>query len=105
MMGDKYPSMEKIGKRLKRLREAKNLSQQFVATEIGVPPSTYRDWEYGKQIVGEPYSALADVLGVSVHELVTGQRICASEIMSSIDLFDTLIKKFRKDVLAVLSQR
>jgi len=32
--------------RIRKLREARNLSIRQVAKEVGVPASTYRDWEY-----------------------------------------------------------
>jgi transcriptional regulator with XRE-family HTH domain len=61
-----------ISKRIKELREAKNLTIKATAGYLGVPPSTYREWEQGTKISGEPYEALAELFGVSLHYLMTG---------------------------------
>lgn len=65
--------MESLDKRLKRLREKKGITVKQLCQEIGIPVTTYREWEYGRAITGEPYVALAQVLGVSVYELLTGK--------------------------------
>ena len=58
-----------IGNRLKKFRKAKGLSVKEVARHVGVAESTYRDWEYGRMIKGEPYLKIAEVLGVSLSSL------------------------------------
>ncbi len=55
--------------RLKKLRLAKGWSMKTAAEQIGVPVSTYRDWEYGNSIRGEPYKRIAQIFGVSLEEL------------------------------------
>ncbi|MBK8202439.1 MAG: helix-turn-helix transcriptional regulator [Bdellovibrionales bacterium] len=40
------------------------------ARRIGVPESTYREWEYGRKIRGEPYLQIAKTFGVSIEELL-----------------------------------
>lgn len=62
--------MESIGKRMERLRKAKKLSIKELAEQVNVPATTYRDWEYGREIKGEPYLKLAAALGVSLNELL-----------------------------------
>lgn len=66
--------MEDLGKRLTRLRLQKGLSVSDVARKVGVSPSTYREWEQGRQIKGEPYEKLASLFEVSLTELITGKR-------------------------------
>lgn len=65
--------MESLGKRLMRLRTNKNLSQAELARLIGVSSSTYREWELGRDIQGEPYMKLSEILEVSLTELLTGK--------------------------------
>lgn len=43
-----FEKQEKIAKRLKDLRESKNLTQAEVANMVGVTVKTYREWEIGK---------------------------------------------------------
>ncbi len=65
--------MSSLGKRLKRIRESKKLSISEVARAIGVSPSTYREWEYGREMKGEPYMKLAEIFGISLVKLMTGK--------------------------------
>ncbi len=58
-----------IGTRLKHFRKQKNLTVAEVARRIDVSESTYRDWENGRAIKGEPYVKLAAVFAVSLNEL------------------------------------
>lgn len=39
----------KFGKHLKTLRQQKNLTQQSIAKMLGVPVSTYANWEQGRR--------------------------------------------------------
>src|SRR6266436_7191692 len=54
---------------LKQFRESENLSQREVARRIGVNESTYRQWEYGTTISGEPYPKIAEAFGITLDEL------------------------------------
>ena len=66
--------MERLSQRLRRLRKERRLSIKEVANRVGIPATTYREWEYGRAIQGEPYPKLAEVLGVTLTELMTGKR-------------------------------
>lgn len=66
--------METFAQRLKRLRSISNLTSTQVAMELGISPSTYREWEYGRQITGLPYAKLAQVFNVSLSHLLTGEE-------------------------------
>lgn len=56
-----------IGYKIRRVREFKNLSQQYVADNLSVSQSTYSDMENGKIIVTEEKLAIiASILDVSV---------------------------------------
>lgn len=67
--------MSEFGKRLEKLRIREGLSVSEVARHISVSTSTYREWEYGRQIKGEPYEKLASILNVSLNELLTGKKL------------------------------
>ena len=62
--------MDAIGKRLTKFRKNKNLTQKEVATLLSVPTTTYRDWEYGRLIQGEPYLKLDEIFGVSLSDIL-----------------------------------
>jgi transcriptional regulator with XRE-family HTH domain len=56
-----------LGYKIRRVREFKNLSQQYVADKLSVSQSTYSDMENGKIAVSEEKLAMiANVLDVSV---------------------------------------
>ena len=92
--------METLGARLRRLRNEKNLSVKDVADSLGIPTTTYREWENGRKIVGEPYVGLSKLLEVSVYELITGEKIAASEFLTSIDLIEEELRKVKKYLLS-----
>ena len=72
----------KMANRLKKLRTDKRLTIRDVATALDVPISTYRDWEYGKAIRGEPYQKLAELFEVTLDELLIGYPREKPEFMS-----------------------
>lgn len=61
---------DSIARKLKELREARNLTIKETAKLIGVPESTYREWEYGRAIRGEPYLKIATAFDISLDELL-----------------------------------
>lgn len=85
--------------RLKRLRNENKLTVKEMSARIGVPESSYREWEYGRAITGgEHYIQIAKVLGLSVYELLTGNRppgrgMVLEEAKAIRELLDSLIAK------------
>ncbi len=61
--------MPTISKRLRTFRLISGLSMREAAKRIGVPETTYREWEYGRAIRGEPYIRIARTFGVSLDTL------------------------------------
>ena len=69
-----------------------------VAPAIGVAVSTYREWEYGRVIKGEPYSALAGVFEVGVSELLIGQPPIQSSIGSELEAVKKHLMQFERQL-------
>ncbi|MNT06136.1 hypothetical protein D3C72_1407900 [compost metagenome] len=64
---------------------------------MNIPVSTYRDWEYGKQIKGEPYVDLAKVLDVSLTELLTGRKEpIHTRIVTDLNEIARIVESIRK---------
>ena len=80
-----------LGARLKLLREKRGLTARQLADQIGVPVSTYREWEYGRAIVGEPYVAMSKALDVGVHELLTGESPSRTSYIAKIEKITTAL--------------
>lgn len=90
--------MEKIGLRMKRLRLQQGLSLTEVAHKAHVAVSTYREWEYGREIKGEPYVKIAQALNVTLYELLTGEKSKVSKISGEIAEIEEACKKLRKNL-------
>ncbi|MDE6471700.1 MAG: helix-turn-helix domain-containing protein [Clostridia bacterium] len=59
---DNKTAITKFSTRLKDLRKEKFLSQSEVAQKLGIPPSTYANWEQGRR---EP--SIADIYNIIEH--------------------------------------
>ena len=67
----------KIGKFIAECRKQKNLTQMQLAEKLGITDKAISKWERG---IAMPDSSimleLCEILGISVHELLSGERIC-----------------------------
>lgn len=66
--------METLGRRIARLRREKELKQEELATQLDISPQAVSKWENDQtcpDITALP--ALAEILGVTVDELLTGK--------------------------------
>lgn len=84
-----------LGERIKKAREDKKLTVSHVARKIGVSQSTYRDWEYGREIKGEPYIKIAEALGVSLTYVL---GVSKTETEDTIKEIGELIEKLQNHV-------
>lgn len=87
--------MTKISDRLKRYRYQKSYSLREVAEKLKVSQSTYRSWENGVAIGGEPYAKLAEIYEVTLHELMTGEE---SQISKQLLIIEEAIRVIRTSV-------
>ncbi len=76
----------KVANQLKKYRSLSGLSIVDCAGKVGVSQSTYRDWENGRSISGEPYVKIAKVLGVSLSELFGLTPKMISSELNSIEI-------------------
>lgn len=87
--------MERIGIRIQKLRVILGLTAKEVSQSIGVAESTYRAWESGRAIQGEPYVALSKILRISVYELLTGVPPDREAIMTPLHLIEAQLCKLK----------
>ena len=65
-----------IGKKIRELRIARNLTQEALAAELSVTPQAISKWETGKGLPDITLlESLAKALGVSLPELFSGTEI------------------------------
>ncbi len=65
---------EKLGARLKRLRQERKIAASEMARSLGVAATTYREWEKGRGLVAPPFLKMSKVLAISVTELLSGEK-------------------------------
>lgn len=87
--------METFADRLKKLRIQKNLSPKQMSTMTAIPLSTYREWEAGRQIKGQPYVKIAQALNVSLYELLTGECAQIHEAIEIVEKLEIDLKKLK----------
>jgi len=92
-----------IAKRLKELRTIKGLTIKEVAKELNLSPSTYRDWELGTQITGEPYKKLAEIYNVSLNVLLDNDIKESDELLYQIDHVISSLFKIKQEVISLKS--
>jgi transcriptional regulator with XRE-family HTH domain len=90
--------MENFHTRLRHLRKARGLTMKEFANKIGVPQSTYRDWEYGGTISGQPYIRMALILNVSLYELLDGKRQRSNRLLNITVELESLVKELKKEL-------
>lgn len=86
----------KFGDRLKNMRIQSRLSLREAAHLIGVPESTYREWEYGRQIRGHtPYLKITKAFKISLDYLfgVSSEAKSLGEEFVEVELLLSSIKK------------
>lgn len=105
MGSDRMRSMktnEKFNERLLRLRKEKNLTAKFMAHAIEVPESTYREWEYGRGMRLPPCQKISQVLGVSLSELMTGERPDGAKITAELERIENLVQELRLNLSSLI---
>lgn len=91
-------SQETIGQRLKRLRLKSGLTITEAAQVLGVSPSTYREWEYGRAIRGEPYAKIAEAFHVTLSELLLGEKPAMSRAWALAEAIEDALGKLKTEL-------
>ena len=92
---------ETFNQRLCRLRKEKGLAASEMARLIGVPPTTYRDWESGRRSKFPPFHKISQVLAISVTELVTGTQAQAFNHIEELRVVEEKLHQIRLNLLAM----
>ena len=85
-----------FAKRLKVFRKRAGLTTQEVAKLCQVAESTYREWEYGREIRGvKAYESLARAYQVNLAELILGEEGKGASIHEDLRSIEEIIKTIR----------
>lgn len=86
----------KIGNFIADLRKEQNLTQRMLAEKIGVTDRAVSKWENGRGLPDVSYmKKLCEILGISVDELLSGERIPKEKRISAKEksLIDLLVQR------------
>lgn len=86
---------EEVHQRLKRLRQEKELTATEMAKLIGVPQSTYLDWESGRGMKLPPFQKIGQVLAISVTELMIGEKPPLQEVSEALRKIEEIAREVR----------
>ena len=76
----------KIGKFIAEERKAKKYTQRELADKLSISDKTISKWECGKGLPEVAYmEPLCSLLGISVNELLIGERIPILELLKKMD--------------------
>lgn len=69
-------NQEKIGKFIKILRKEKKLTQNELATKLGVTDKSISNWENGKNMPDlSLFKPLCEILGITINDLISGEKL------------------------------
>ena len=69
-------NQEKIGKFISECRKEKQLTQEQLAVQLGVTSKSISKWETGNCLPdASKYKPLCEILGITVNELFSGERL------------------------------
>lgn len=85
-----------IGSKIRSMRLKKRMTIKEIASQVGVPSSTYRDWEYGRKISADKLENLANAFEISVSELMNGDKDDRKDLKRAIQLVEEVLYILRK---------
>jgi transcriptional regulator with XRE-family HTH domain len=92
-----------ISLKIKNRRHELGLSAKEVVNRLGIAESTYRDWENGRKIQGEPYLELSKILDLPLAQLFGVESSQALvELMRDINTVSELVKNIRSRALSLM---
>ncbi len=92
---------EAFYQRLSRLRKEKNISASEMARLIDIAPTTYREWEYGRNQKLPPFLKISQVLAISVAELITGTVTPPSKTAEDIQQIEEKLRHIRLNLVSM----
>ena len=79
-------NQEKIGKFIANLRKEKGMAQEQLGQKLGVTNKTISRWENGNYMPDvEMLSLLSKEFGVTINELIVGERLGTEEFKKAAD--------------------
>lgn len=111
MLGDEIMDQVRIGKFISKKRKEKELTQQDLASKLGVTDRTVGNWENGRNMPDlSLLKPLCDILNISINDLLSGEKIdeenffekAEENIVNTLDFTKIEIKHKEKTILKLL---
>jgi len=88
---------------LKARREELGVKVKDIATHVGVAESTYRDWENGRNIQGEPYVKLAEILDLPLgHLLGLKNRDLVQNLLLEVSVLERHLSNLKEQAYKII---
>lgn len=84
-----------LSQRIRKLRQEKKMTMKEIAQHLGVPTSTYRDWEYGSKIPADAVVQIAQLFNSSPNELLGMEKLQNKNLWEAIHLIEEGLKLLR----------
>ena len=82
-------NQQKIGKFISELRKEKKLTQEELASKLGITKNAVSKWERGLSLMDVSlFKPVCDIFDISIVELLNGEKIKPDEIKSK--TYDTI---------------
>lgn len=92
-----------ISKILKERREELGLKVKEIALELEIAESTYREWENGRRIQGEPYLKLSRALSIPLGTLLgLDQSRSLKNLLNEINELEKHVKNIKLNTIQLL---
>lgn len=89
----------KVGRFIAQCRKEKNMTQRELAEILGISDKTISKWETGKGLPEAGYMVpLAEALGISVNELLSGERILEEEYQEKAEETMVALAEMKEEV-------
>lgn len=84
-----------LSQRIRKHRQEQKMTIKEMAQQLGVPTSTYRDWEYGSRIPADVLIQISQLLKTSPNELLGLEKIQNRSLRQAIHLIEEGLKLLR----------
>lgn len=92
-----------ISKILRERREELGLKVKDIALELEIAESTYREWENGRRIQGEPYLKLSKVLNLPIGSLLgLDQSKLLKNLLNEINELEKHVKNIKLNAMQLV---
>lgn len=88
----------KLAQKIRQLRIERKMTLKETAKYLGVPVSTYRDWEYGRKMPADAILKLAETFDVPMSAFSKREKSPGADLQRAIDLMEEALRIVRNAI-------